>query len=206
MGLTSRLVSWIMGSPKKTDKKENEVMDQGSSSGVVTEKPKIRWFDKMSNNKITVQFERIHEMADVPSKAHDTDAGFDLTAVYFEKKDLCVLAHTGLKISLPEGYEAQIRPRSGLALKGVTVVNSPGTIDAGYRGEICVILGSSTGQPPFLPEPHNRTAKVGNVELGVGDRIAQLVIQPVLNIEMEEVESVGENTDRGAKGFGSTGV
>jgi dUTP pyrophosphatase len=162
--------------------------------------------DTPANKDVTVKFERIHEMAQMPEKAHESDAAFDLTAVYFEKKDFAVLAHTGLKLQIPVGYEAQIRPRSGLALKGVTVVNSPGTIDAGYRGEICVILGTCTGQPPFLPEPHNRTAKIGNAEFNVGDRIAQLVIQPVLSVQMEEVQSVDSNTDRGIGGFGSTGV
>ena len=155
-----------------------------------------------------VSIQKIRPNAITPYYATLMSAGADLSACVekllnpFER----TLIPIGFSMAIPVGFEAQIRPRSGLALKGVTVVNSPGTIDAGYRGEICVILGSSTGQPPFLPEPNNRTAKVGNAELGVGDRIAQLVIQPVLNVEMEEVESVGENTDRGAKGFGSTGV
>ena len=97
---------------------------------------------------------------------------------------------TGVKISLPEGFEAQVRPRSGLALKhGVSMVNSPGTIDSDYRGEIRVIL-INLGQEV--------------VKFEVGDRVAQLVIAPVTRAEWNIVENLDE-TDRGAKGFGSSG-
>lgn len=157
-------------------------------------------------SNITVQFEKIHDAAKLPSKANPTDAAFDLSAAWFEKKDFSILVHTGLKMALPVGYEAQVRPRSGLALKGVTVVNSPGTIDAGYRGEVCVILGSTTGQAPFFPDANNRSVKVGNADLTVGDRVAQIVFQPVLGVTVEEVESVDMDTDRGEEGFGSSGV
>lgn len=97
---------------------------------------------------------------------------------------------TGLYIELPEGYEAQIRPRSGLAAKqGVTVLNSPGTIDADYRGEIGVILVNLSNE---------------NVVIGPGDRIAQMVIARYERAEWTEVEALSE-TARGAGGFGSTG-
>ena len=97
---------------------------------------------------------------------------------------------TGLYMELPEGYEAQIRPRSGLAAKqGVTVLNSPGTIDADYRGEICVILVNLSNQ---------------DVTIGRGDRIAQMVIARYERAEWAEVEALSE-TARGAGGFGSTG-
>ena len=97
---------------------------------------------------------------------------------------------TGIAIALESGYEAQIRPRSGLAAKdGVTVVNSPGTIDSDYRGEIKVILST-------LKKQHRKINK--------GDRIAQIVITPIKQIKWEEVESL-EITDRGTGGFGSTG-
>ncbi|ACV63918.1 deoxyuridine 5'-triphosphate nucleotidohydrolase Dut [Desulfofarcimen acetoxidans DSM 771] len=100
------------------------------------------------------------------------------------------LIPTGLAIAVPEGWEAQIRPRSGLALKhGITVVNSPGTIDADYRGEIKVIL-ANTGQSTFTV---NR-----------GDRIAQMVFQAVCMAQWEVVDSLDE-TERGAGGFGHTG-
>ena len=101
------------------------------------------------------------------------------------------LVHTGLVVNLPPGYEAQVRPRSGLALKsGVTVLNTPGTIDAGYRGEIGVIL-ANFGEEPF--------------SVHKGDRIAQMVIAPVTFAEIVETDSIDE-TDRGAGGFGSTGL
>ena len=98
---------------------------------------------------------------------------------------------TGLVALLPPGYEAQVRPRSGLALKkGVTVLNSPGTIDSGYRGEIGVIL-ANFGDEAF--------------EVKKGDKVAQLVLAPVTQAAVEETDVVDE-TDRGAGGFGSTGA
>jgi dUTP pyrophosphatase len=100
------------------------------------------------------------------------------------------LVPTGLAMALPAGYEAQVRPRSGLAAKhGVTVLNTPGTIDADYRGEVKVIL-INLGDTAF--------------EISRGDRIAQMVIAPVLQAEIEEVEILSE-TSRGTGGFGSTG-
>lgn len=157
-------------------------------------------------NDVTVKIEKIHQSAVTPQKATTGSAAFDLAAAWFEKKDFSILAHTGLKMELPAGYEAQIRSRSGNALKGCVVVNSPGTIDADYRGEVCVILGSTTGQAPFFPEANNRVVKVGNAEFTVGDRIAQMVIQPVLSVKVEEVEAVNNDTERGEGGFGSTGT
>ncbi|MBS1257914.1 MAG: Deoxyuridine 5'-triphosphate nucleotidohydrolase [Candidatus Scalindua arabica] len=101
-----------------------------------------------------------------------------------------ILIPTGIFIALPLGYEAQVRPRSGLALKhGITIVNSPGTIDSDYRGEIGIIL-CNQGKGKFVVER--------------GMRIAQLVVQPVIHAELEEVEEL-EDTHRGEGGFGHTG-
>lgn len=101
------------------------------------------------------------------------------------------LVKTGLQVEIPYGYEIQVRPRSGLALKhGVTVLNSPGTIDADYRGEIGVILMNHSINP---------------YEVNVGDRIAQLVIAPTARIQWHSVGSLDSSTKRGEKGFGSTG-
>jgi dUTP pyrophosphatase len=100
------------------------------------------------------------------------------------------LIPTGLRIAVPAGYEAQVRPRSGLALKhGITVTNSPGTIDADYRGEVKVILGN-VGTKPFSVSP--------------GMRIAQLVVTPIVRAELEEVPTLPP-TDRGSGGFGHSG-
>jgi dUTP pyrophosphatase len=100
------------------------------------------------------------------------------------------LVPTGLAIALPAGYEAQVRPRSGLALKnGITCLNSPGTVDADYRGELAVIL-VNLGQEPFV--------------IKRGDRIAQMVIAPVTQAAWSEVDTL-DDTARGAGGFGSTG-
>jgi len=123
-------------------------------------------------------------------------AGFDLVAAVPEDAPVSlapndrVLIPTGLAFALPEGYEAQIRPRSGLSLKhGVTVLNSPGTIDADYRGEIKVIL-INLGAENFVIQR--------------GDRIAQTIIAPVAHVEIEPVDTL-DDTDRGEGGFGSTG-
>ena len=123
-------------------------------------------------------------------------AGFDLVAAMPEEAPVSLapsdraLVPTGLVFALPEGYEAQIRPRSGLALKaGVTVLNSPGTIDADYRGEVKVIL-INLGSATFLIQR--------------GDRIAQAVIAPVTHVEILAADAL-EATDRGGGGFGSTG-
>ncbi len=131
----------------------------------------------------------------LPTYATEQSAGMDLSAALEESFVLepsqRALIPTGLSIALPAGYEAQIRPRSGLALKhGVTVLNSPGTVDADYRGEIKVIL-ANLGQEPFTIER--------------GMRIAQMVIARHENIDWEIVEDL-EETSRGAGGFGSTGT
>ena len=130
----------------------------------------------------------------LPEYATSLSAGLDLRANLDEPIVLGslqrVLVPTGLFISLPEGYEAQVRPRSGLAAKkGITVLNSPGTIDSDYRGEIKVIL-VNLSQEPFLVED--------------GERIAQMVVARHEQIQWEQVEVLDE-TDRGEGGFGSTG-
>ncbi len=142
---------------------------------------------------MTLSFKRVHSDTVLPAYAHPSDAGMDIRSV----DDLVIpvgkraLVKTGLVINLPLGYEAQVRPRSGLALKqGVTVLNTPGTIDAGYRGEIGVIL-INLGEADF--------------EVKKGDRIAQLVVAPVTQPTIVETIEV-DVTDRGAGGFGSTGV
>lgn len=128
------------------------------------------------------------EYATIHSAGMDIRANLDAPVVMkpLERK----LIPTGLFIELPEGYEAQIRPRSGLAIKkGITVLNSPGTIDADYRGEICVILVNLSAE---------------DFEIIDGERICQMVIAAHAQAEWLEVEELGE-TDRGAGGFGHTG-
>ena len=128
-----------------------------------------------------------------PRKAHEDDAAFDLRsrvdAVIPSGK--ITLVPTGVFMELPVGYEAQVRPRSGLALKhGITVLNTPGTIDAGYRGEVGVIL-IDAGPADFT--------------VARGDRIAQMVVQKLADVELVAAEQLSD-TSRGAGGFGSTGV
>lgn len=130
-----------------------------------------------------------------PSYATEQSAGMDLTAALEEAIEIGpgerALVPTGLSLALPAGYEAQIRPRSGLALKhGVTVLNSPGTVDADYRGEVKVIL-ANLGTEPFTIER--------------GMRIAQMVIAQYQQVKWNVVENL-EETTRGEGGFGSTGT
>ena len=131
----------------------------------------------------------------LPQYATAQSAGLDLRANLEEPIVLHPmerrLVPTGLHIALPDGYEAQVRPRSGLALKhGITVLNTPGTIDADYRGEVGVVL-VNLGQEDFI--------------VNDGERIAQLVIARYESVEMVEVESL-EQTERGEGGYGHTGV
>ena len=131
--------------------------------------------------------------AQLPTYAHPGDAGMDVRSI--EEVVLPpggrALVHTGLVFQLPPDAEAQVRPRSGLALKhGVTVLNAPGTIDAGYRGEVGVIL-VNLGQEPFTVEK--------------GMKIAQVVVAPVAQAEIVEVTET-DATERGGAGFGSTGI
>lgn len=130
----------------------------------------------------------------LPEYATPQSAGMDLRANIDEPITLAPLERklvsTGLYMALPAGYEAQVRPRSGLAIKkGVTVLNSPGTIDADYRGEVCVILINLSNEPFVIED---------------GERIAQMVIAKHEQPELIEVESLDE-TERGAGGFGHTG-
>ena len=142
---------------------------------------------------MTVKVLRTDPEAQLPAYAHPGDAGMDVRSI--EEVTLApgarALVHTGLVLMLPPDAEAQVRPRSGLALKhGITVLNTPGTIDAGYRGEVGVIL-INLGAEPFTVEK--------------GMKIAQIVVSPVAQAEIVEVASV-DATDRGAGGFGSTGI
>ena len=132
---------------------------------------------------------------DLPQYETALAAGLDVRANITESITLGplerTLVPTGLFIELPEGYEMQVRPRSGLAAKhGLSLVNAPGTIDADYRGEIKVILVNLSNTP---------------YELKPGERVAQLVVSQFTRVEGEPVEELGE-TERGAGGFGSTGV
>jgi dUTP pyrophosphatase len=148
----------------------------------------------VNDQLVRVKIQRLREGSSLPKYMTEQAAGMDLTAAIEEPVDLepgsRSLVPTGIAISLPPGTEAQIRPRSGLAIKqGVTLLNSPGTIDADYRGEIRVILIT-----------HGREA----VRIRPGDRIAQMVVAPVSRVEWDEVE-VLDDTGRGAGGFGHTG-
>jgi dUTP pyrophosphatase len=146
---------------------------------------------------VTVSIRRLPHGEDLPLPAYETlhSAGMDLIAAVDApvamKPGERALVPTGIAIALPDGYEAQIRPRSGLALKhGITLPNSPGTIDADYRGEIGIIMANSG-------------AEAFTVERGM--RIAQMVVAPITRVAWQEVDALSA-TARGTGGFGSTGV
>lgn len=144
-----------------------------------------------------IQFKKLPHASDLPLPSYESEyaAGMDLRAALEESITLNpnerTLVPTGLKMAMPKGYEAQIRPRSGLAYRnGITMLNTPGTIDADYRGELKV-LAVNLGEKKFV--------------INHGDRIAQMIIAPVTQAEIHQVENLSE-TERGAGGFGSTGV
>jgi dUTP diphosphatase len=141
---------------------------------------------------IELPIRRLHENAVLPERAYAGDAGLDLAAC--ERHELGpgerALVGTGLAVAIPEGYAGFVQPRSGLAARhGLTVVNSPGLIDEGYRGEIRVVLLNTDAREPFVVEP--------------GMRIAQLVVLPLPELEPVEVDELPES-ERGVRGFGSS--
>ena len=153
----------------------------------------------MSEPGVSIAVKQLPHAQGLPLPAYQSEgaAGLDLMAAYLEHQKTILepgareLVPTGLQLQIPQGYEGQVRPRSGLALKhGVTVLNAPGTIDADYRGEVCVLL-INHGSEPF--------------EITRGLRIAQLIIAPVTLARLNLTDSL-ETTQRGTGGFGSTGV
>jgi dUTP pyrophosphatase len=146
------------------------------------------------SDDLVIECSQIHSDLPLPNYAHATDAGADIVSAEnaVVKPGQRLAISTGLSIAIPVGYVGLVHPRSGLALKhGISMVNTPGTIDAGYRGEIKVILINHDESNDF--------------EINRGDRIAQLVVQKVEHAKFVLVNSL-EDTDRGAGGFGSTGI
>lgn len=147
------------------------------------------------NSNISIGIKIIHEDAKIPKYQHSSDSGFDLISI----EDILIGPHktklirTGLSFVIPESYEIQIRPRSGLSLKtDLRIPNSPGTIDSGFLGELKVIV-------------HNSGS--GTLHIQKGDRFAQAVLCPVLKAEFIEVDKLDSlKTSRGFEGFGSTGI
>ena len=144
---------------------------------------------------VMIKLQRVCPTAIMPTYMNVGDSGADIYASIGEAIVITpgqrALVPSGFKMELPEGYEAQIRPRSGLALKyGITVANAPGTIDSGFRNEVCVIL-VNLGSAPYTVEPNSR--------------IAQMVIAPVSRASFVWADEL-DDTDRGMGGFGSTGI
>jgi dUTP pyrophosphatase len=143
---------------------------------------------------IELPIRRVRDNARLPERAYSGDAGLDLATcerLVLDPGERAV-APTGLAVAIPEGYAGFVQPRSGLAARhGIALVNSPGLIDSGYRGEIKVVLLNTDREHQFVAEP--------------GERIAQLVVLPVPEIRIEAVEELPES-ERGARGFGSSRV
>lgn len=149
-----------------------------------------------NSNKHTIEIESIHQDSVMPKYAFDSDSGFDLCSV----EEITIppmgraLIPTGLKFGIPQGTEVQIRPKSGLAInQGLTVLNTPGTVDSGYNGEIKVIVFNSSANSATIKK---------------GMKVAQAVLCPVFTgkyVNLEKVDKIGEK-DRGENGFGSTGI
>lgn len=192
------------------------------------------YFEQIGDH-IVVGFEKVHEEAMVPTYAHSGDSGMDLVTVedVYIRPGETVLIRTGLKMIMPKGYEAQIRPRSGIASKTrLRVVNTPGTIDSNYRGEVMVAMENTSIDIAFIAKelnlnnPHENEVAMaypvdkndpgfvknarGMYHIPAGTRIAQLVIMQVTTVWVDEVESVEAldefHNTRGTGGFGSTGV
>jgi dUTP pyrophosphatase len=145
-------------------------------------------------SQINIEFKLLHELAQAPKYAHNGDAGADLVCIedVTLKSGERKLVSTGVAIALPKGYVGLVHPRSGLANKhGIGIVNTPGTIDSGYRGELKICL---------INLDPNET-----VSLPAGSRIAQLVIQEVTTAQFVEVQDL-DDTERSVQGFGSTGI
>lgn len=136
----------------------------------------------------------LYNNSKMPEFAHEGDAGMDVFSIEDKiiKKGESSLISTGIQLELPKNTEIQVRPKSGLALKNqITVLNSPGTIDEGYRGEIKVVLINHGKQDFHVKE---------------GMKIAQIVLKPIYAVKICKVEEINENTSRGENGFGSSGI
>lgn len=156
--------------------------------------------------------EKMHDDAVLPFYAHEGDAGMDLCSIdeYHIAPGETILVHTGLKFAIPIGFEVQIRPRSGISLKTpLRIPNAPGTIDSGYRGEICVIM-ENTSSESYKDAPERSLNDKGNQKgpyvIHKGDRIAQMVVakyETTTFVETDSVEGIGQDREGG---FGSSGI
>lgn len=167
------------------------ITTEGNVEGNVADLP---IYSQMSQS-LPIQVELIASASDrnIPKYAHEGDAGMDLRSNVRARINPGAIAKiaTGIKVAIPSGYVGLIHPRSGLASKGITVANAPGTIDSGYRGELMVLLVNH-GELAF--------------DIHDGDRIAQLVVQKFEHCSVKVVESLDHQTERGDEGFGSSGI
>lgn len=171
----------------------------------------------ISKKIVRIAVEKCHEDAKMPEYANLTDSGMDIYAIedVIIKPGETVLVHTGIKAQLPPGYELQVRPKSGISLKSkMRIGNAPGTVDAGYRGEICVIIDNIEPRIRDIESEYddNGNLIIKSIEYGKpmyiakGQKFAQLVLAEVIKAACYEVSAVVSDTTRGEGGFGSTGL
>lgn len=148
-------------------------------------------YRKRVNTILKIDIQKLNDYAKLPHYAHIGDAGADLYASedFTLPAQSCKAVPTGIAMAIPEGHVGYINPRSGMAMKGITVLNAPGTIDSGYRGEIKVILANHTDK---------------DYTISIGDKIAQMVFHKYNEVFFEPVNEL-DNSDRGSNGFGSSG-
>ena len=164
------------------------------------------WSPILKNKIMKVRFKKLSEWAKTPTKAHETDAGYDL---YAESRKLdengCITYGTGIAVEIPKGYVGLVFPRSSISKKDVALTNSVGVIDSGYRGEILFKFKVAI---PVYPDYGNSEAEAAYVntldDYDCGERIGQLIILPYPQIELEEADEL-DDSDRGTGGFGSSG-
>lgn len=142
---------------------------------------------------LRIKFRKTHSDAVIPTKAHPSDAGFDLTAVFREANNNSVIYDTGISLEIPDGYVGKIYPRSSIRKKNLTLANSVGIIDAHYRGNLILSFNRVKTNGDYM-----------NNIYSVGDRIGQLIIEKLEDVVFLESEELNE-TERGTGGFGSTG-
>lgn len=186
-------------------KKQNEAVVEQSTVAVI-EQTKVPVIEQ--TNKVVVAVKILKPGAVVPVLAKKGDVAFDLVAVDFEVQGDVAIIGTGLAFEIPEGYEGQVRSRSGLGMKGIGITHGLGTIDSGYRGEVKVLLSTHGSQQPWLERGGGASItgiKIGNTIIKKGDRVAQLAIREVPQVEFIAVENLSD-TERGDTGFGSSGM
>lgn len=161
-------------------------------------------FMMQTTKTMKIKIKKLRESAEIPAKAHASDAGFDLTAVSSKVDEYGALVYgTGIAMEIPEGYVGLVFPRSSIAKKDIVLSNCVGVIDSGYRGEIMAKFKPTNYFNEYAGEREAECPEDATI-YGIGDRIAQLIIMPIPEVEFDVVSTLSDS-DRGKGGYGSTG-